>query len=87
MRWSRCWSECEGAWLHDMALRRIATGTPQLGADDLIGTGAAKSAGKLPWNRFLVRIDVPDAVWAARLVLPRPVKVGWNAIPEGLVSR
>jgi RES domain-containing protein len=46
-----------------------------------------KSAARLPWNRFLVRIDVPEAVWAARLVLPRPVKVGWDAIPEGLVSR
>lgn len=42
---------------------------------------------QLPWNRFLVRIDVPDAVWAAREVLPRPPPVGWNAIPEGLVSR
>jgi len=46
-----------------------------------------KRAGKLPWNRFLVRIDVPDAVWAARLALSRPVTVGWDAIPEGLVSR
>ncbi|KQU80540.1 MULTISPECIES: RES family NAD+ phosphorylase [unclassified Rhizobacter] len=44
-------------------------------------------AGKLPWNRFLVRIDVPDAVWAARRVLQRPVSVGWDAIPEGMVSR
>lgn len=102
-----------------VALWRIATDTPQWGADDLAGKGAAsrgsrwnhpgealtcaatsvslaawetrahfgKSAGKLPWNRFLVRIDVPDAVWAERLVLPRPVKVGWDAIPEGLVSR
>lgn len=41
----------------------------------------------LPWNRFLVRIDVPDSVWAARQSLPRPLPVGWNAIPEGLVSR
>ena len=41
----------------------------------------------LPWNRFLVRIDVPDDVWAARTVLPRPAPVGWDAIPEGLVSR
>ena len=41
----------------------------------------------LPWNRFLVRVDVPEAVWAAREVLPRPPAVGWDAIPEGLVSR
>jgi RES domain-containing protein len=41
----------------------------------------------LPWNRFLVRIDVPDDVWAARHVLSRPPPVGWDAIPEGIVSR
>lgn len=46
------------------------------------GRGAA-----LPWNRFLVRIDVPDAVWAARQTLDRPPPVGWDAIPEGIVSR
>ena len=46
-----------------------------------------KSAGKLPWNRFLVRIDVPEAVWGARHALTRPPTVGWDAIPEGLVSR
>ena len=42
----------------------------------------------LPWNRFLVRIDVPDETWAVREVLDRPSwPVGWDAIPEGLVSR
>jgi RES domain-containing protein len=46
------------------------------------GRGAA-----LPWNRFLVRIDVPDDVWAAWQTLPRPPPVGWDAIPEGMVSR
>ncbi len=42
---------------------------------------------QLPWNRYLVRIDVPDDVWHAREILPRPPPVGWDAIPEGLVSR
>ena len=41
----------------------------------------------LPWNRYLVRIDVPDQVWAAREILVRPPPVGWDAIPEGLASR
>ena len=41
----------------------------------------------LPWNRFLVRIDVPDEIWAVREILGRPLPVGWDAIPEGLVSR
>ena len=40
----------------------------------------------LPWNRYLVRVDVPDDVWAAREMLPRPPVVGWHAIPKGLVS-
>ncbi len=44
-------------------------------------------ADGLPLNRFLVRIDVPDAVWAARLVrAPDSLPVGWSAIPEGKVS-
>ncbi|MQA40555.1 RES family NAD+ phosphorylase [Rugamonas aquatica] len=41
----------------------------------------------LPWNRILVRIDVPDAVWGARALTPRPLPVGWNVVPEGMVSR
>ncbi len=45
-----------------------------------------KGAG-LPWNRYLVRVDVPDDVWAAREILTRPPAIGWDAIPEGLVSR
>jgi len=41
----------------------------------------------LPWNRYVVRIDVSDEVWATREVLRRPPPVGWDAIPEGRVSR
>lgn len=41
----------------------------------------------LPWNRYLVRVEVPDGVWGARIHLPRPLPVGWDALPEGLVSR
>jgi RES domain-containing protein len=44
-------------------------------------------ATALPWNRYLVAIAVPDEVWAARSVLPQPPPVGWEAIPEGGVSR
>jgi RES domain-containing protein len=46
-----------------------------------------RSGAQLPFNRFLVRIDVPINVWAARTQVPRPLAVGWNAIPEGRVSR
>lgn len=44
-------------------------------------------ATKLPFNRILVRIDVPDAIWAVREPLARPLPVGWDVIPEGRVSR
>jgi RES domain-containing protein len=42
--------------------------------------------GGLPYNRYLVRIDVPDAVWNARQILA-PLPGGWDAIPAGLASR
>lgn len=45
------------------------------------------NAGGLPLNRYLVRIDVPDAVWKkARILTAKTVPVGWDAIPKGKVS-
>ncbi|WP_046110852.1 RES family NAD+ phosphorylase [Aquincola tertiaricarbonis] len=41
---------------------------------------------KLPFNRILVRIDVPDDVWAAREVKTLPLPLGWDVVPEGRVS-
>lgn len=43
-------------------------------------------SGGLPFNRFLVQIDVPDAVWESRQVLD-PLPGGWDAIPAGLSGR
>lgn len=45
------------------------------------------SGTKLPLNRILVRIDVPDDVWAARETVASPLPVGWDVVPEGRVSR
>jgi RES domain-containing protein len=42
-------------------------------------------AGGLPYNRFLVRIDIPDTVWRKREVLALPG--GWDAMPSGISSR
>lgn len=42
--------------------------------------------GSLPFNRFLVRIDVPDEVWDSREELD-PLPGGWDAVPYGLASR
>lgn len=44
-------------------------------------------AGSLPLNRYLVRIDIPDAVWSRRQILPpEAAPVGWDALPAGKVS-
>lgn len=41
----------------------------------------------LPLNRYVIQVDVPDAVWAKRLVVTeRELAVGWDAIPSGIVS-
>jgi len=43
-------------------------------------------AASLPFNRYLIRIDVPAAVWALRELLD-PLPPGWDAIPSGMRSR
>lgn len=35
-------------------------------------------------NRFLVRVDIPEAVWEMREVLHAPA--GWDAVPPGVTS-
>lgn len=45
-----------------------------------------KSAG-LPLNRYLVRIEIPDAIWsAAAKVAVTTAPIGWDALPTGKVS-
>ncbi|NIA00461.1 RES family NAD+ phosphorylase [Massilia sp. CCM 8734] len=44
------------------------------------------SNGGLPFNRYLVRIDIPEIVWDARQALA-PLPGGWDAIPAGLTAR
>jgi RES domain-containing protein len=45
------------------------------------------NASDLPLNRYLVRLDVPDEVWAqATPVTAETGPVGWDAIPTGKVS-
>jgi len=40
----------------------------------------------LPLNRYLVRIDVPGAVWEACVRFEGDRHVGWDALPAGRVS-
>jgi RES domain-containing protein len=42
--------------------------------------------GALPYNRFLVRIDLPEDIWARRDILD-PCPGGWDAVPAGLTSQ
>ncbi len=45
------------------------------------------NASGLRLNRELLRIDVPDEVWAARQTLPsQSLPAGWNAVPAGPAS-
>lgn len=49
-------------------------------------TLANLAAGDLPLNRYLVKIEVADAVWKAAETLDPKRHVGWDAIPVGRVS-
>lgn len=41
----------------------------------------------LPLNRYLIRIDIPDEVWAHKSAWRvQDLNPGWSAIPEGRVS-
>jgi len=40
----------------------------------------------LPFNRYLVQIDVPIALWNSRLKFDPARHIGWDAEPAGKVS-
>ena len=67
-------------------------GQPVLYTAPTIGIAVLETAAHvddagLPLNRYLVRIEVPDAVWAAREVLDvAKLPVTWAAIPAGRAS-
>jgi RES domain-containing protein len=45
------------------------------------------NAGGLPFNRYLVEITIPDAVWDhAQVETADDLRVGWDAEPAGQVS-
>ena len=45
------------------------------------------NAGGLPFNRYLVAVDIPDDVWAAAArETPTSLPVGWDAQPAGRAS-
>ena len=53
----------------------------------VLETAAHIDAAGLPLNRFLVRIEVPDAAWAVREKLDAgTLPSTWSAIPAGKAS-
>ena len=45
------------------------------------------NAGGLPFNRYLVEVDIPDRLWAgAEVADAASLPVGWDAEPAGNVS-
>jgi RES domain-containing protein len=73
-----------GRWNDDM--QAVVYAAPSI-ALAVLETAAHIDAGGLPLNRFVVRIDVPDAVWAAREELDvATLPATWAAIPAGKTS-
>lgn len=58
--------------------------TPSLAClETLVHLGATG----LPFNRYLVAIDIPDDVWSRRQVTESAtLAIGWDAVPAGQVS-
>lgn len=53
----------------------------------VLETAAHIDDAGLPLNRYLVRIEVPDGVWAARKLMDASrLPMAWAAIPAGRVS-
>jgi RES domain-containing protein len=67
------------------------TGTPVVYCAENISLATLETLGylrafTLPFNRFLVRVDVPDAIWGKREILD-PLPGDWDAVPSGRISR
>lgn len=53
----------------------------------VLETAAHIDDSGLPLNKYVIDIEVPDDVWAARKVIAaNALPVGWDAVPHGLVS-
>ncbi len=65
-------------------------GTPLLYASQSVALACLETlvhlGDPLPLNRYLVQLDIPQAVWDARTRFDPVTHVGWDAEPAGLVS-
>lgn len=65
---------------------RVIYAAPTL-AMAMLETAAHIDDSGLPLNKYVIDMDVPDEVWAARrVVAATDLPVGWDAIPHGMVS-
>lgn len=65
---------------------RVIYAAPTL-AMAVLETAAHVDDSGLPLNRYVIEIDVPAPVWAARQrIHAGGLPVGWDAIPHGIVS-
>lgn len=73
-----------GRW--NRAGERVIYAAPTL-AMAVLETAAHIDDSGLPLNKYVIEMEVPDDVWAARLVVhASALPVGWDAIPHGMVS-
>jgi RES domain-containing protein len=67
-------------------------GMPVIYCADSIALAALETfvhldSSSLPFNRYLVRIEVPDRIWKKATVLqPSSMAVGWDAEPPGKIG-
>jgi RES domain-containing protein len=66
-------------------------GTPMLYCAESIALACLETVvhlrfDALPLNRYLVAIEVPQAIWHASTVFDSTLHVGWDALPYGKVS-
>ena len=53
----------------------------------VLETAAHINSNGLPLNRFVICIDVPDAIWTKRrVVMSNKLPATWRAIPAGMTS-
>jgi RES domain-containing protein len=65
---------------------KVVYAAPSL-AMAVLETAAHIDDNGLPLNKYVIEIDVPDDVWAARRVTSAAaLPAGWDAIPHGMIS-
>ncbi len=83
--------DLSGAGAEKTGGRWNAVGTPMLYASPTIALAVLETlvhmgGSKLPLNRYLVQLEVPDAVFAASTRVDGAALIGWDALPAGRVS-